>query len=183
MERKSIAIDMDEVLADTFKKILKTANDLFNLSIDKEDVRGNKFWNLLNEEQVVELRKAINAPGFFRDLEVIDSAIPVVKELSEHYDIYIATAAMEVPNSFIDKYNWLKEHFPFLNSSYFIFCGNKKVVNADYLIDDTVKQLDAFTGEGILFKTIFNENLQTNHVQVDNWKEVLEYFNSLRISV
>ncbi|MGJ9459973.1 5' nucleotidase, NT5C type [Oceanobacillus sp. CF4.6] len=181
MDRKSIAIDMDEVLADTFKKLLKTVNEVCHLSLTEAEVKGNKMWKLLNAEQAIELRKAINSPGFFRDLEVIDSAVQAVKELSEHYDIYIATAAMEVPNSFHDKYEWLIEHFPFLDARYFIFCGDKKVVHADYLIDDTVSQLDAFTGKGILFKANHNENMETNHMQVDNWQEVLELFTSLQV--
>ncbi|WP_249870483.1 5' nucleotidase, NT5C type [Oceanobacillus saliphilus] len=181
MNRKSIAVDMDEVLADTFKKIVKTANDICNLSLSEVDVKGNRIWDFINKEQAKELRKAINTPGFFRDLEVIDSAVFAVKELSKHYDIYIATAAMEAPNSFHDKYEWLMEHFPFLDPRYFIFCGNKKVVHADYLIDDTVSQLDAFTGEGILFKANHNENTVTNHIQVDSWNEVLTLFSSLRV--
>ena len=37
----------------------------------------------------------------------------VVKKLTEQYDVYIATAAMDVPTSFHDKYEWLLEFFPF----------------------------------------------------------------------
>ena len=183
MNRKSIAIDMDEVLADTFKKVIQTVNELFDLSLTEASVKGRKLWDLLNEEQRIELKEAIHAPGFFRDLEVIDSAVPVVKELSERYDIYIATAAMEVPHSFRDKFEWLEEHFPFLDHHFFIFCGNKKVVKADYLIDDTIRQLDNFTGKGILFKSAHNEHMETEHMRVENWHEVLELFNSIDLSV
>lgn len=37
----------------------------------------------------------------------------VVKKLTEQYDVYIATATMDVPTSFHDKYEWLLEFFPF----------------------------------------------------------------------
>ena len=179
VERISIAIDMDEVLADTSKKVFQTAKEL-GLPVSKEELRGKSIWTTLTKEQLIVLGQAINTAGYFRDLEVIDSAIPVVKELSEHYDIYIATAAMEVPFSFMDKYEWLKEHFPFLDHNYFIFCGNKKVVHADYLIDDTVSQLDNFTGTGILFEAYHNENMKTDHVHVSGWNDVREYFKKVR---
>ena len=43
---------------------------------------------------------------------MIPHAQEVVEKLNEHYDVYIA-AAMDVPTSFHDKYEWLLEYFPF----------------------------------------------------------------------
>lgn len=118
----------------------------------------------------------INEPDFFRDLELEDvDAVPVLKELNEHYEIYIATAAMDVPGSFHAKYEWLLEYFPFLNPTHFIFCGDKKVVKADYLIDDNIRQLQSFTGEGILYSQPYNEQY-TQFKRVYNWKEIKELF-------
>ena len=69
--------------------------------------------------------EVLREPGFFRRLKVMPHAQEVVKKLNEHYDIYIATAAMDVPTSFHDKYEWLLEFFPFLNPQHFVFCGRK----------------------------------------------------------
>lgn len=173
---------MDEVLANTSKKIFQVVNEL-GYSISEEKLRGTSIWTTLDSNVLHHLGQKINKPGFFRDLEVMESAVSVVKELSEHYDIYIATAAMEVPHSFMDKYEWLQEHFPFLNPQYFIFCGNKKVVHADYLIDDTIAQLDAFTGTGgtgILYKAYHNEGIATEHMKMNNWIEIQNHFKDLR---
>lgn len=74
----------------------------------------------------------------------------VVKKLTEQYDVYIATAAMDVPTSFHDKYEWLLEFFPFLDPQQFVFCGRKNVVKTDYLIDDNPRQLQIFEGEPII---------------------------------
>lgn len=185
MKRLSIAIDMDDVLADTSKKIFHVAHEL-GFALDKGKLRGNSIWNVLDHQQLLQLGQEIDKPGFFRDLEVMESAIPVVKELSEHYDIYIATAAMEVPSSFMDKYEWLKEHFPFLDQHFFIFCGNKRVVHADYLIDDTLAQLDAFTGTGgtgILYKANHNDSIPTHHHRVNHWLDIQAYFEKQRQAV
>lgn len=172
---KSIAVDMDQVLADFIGKAHREVNERFNLNVAREDFEIAKL-----EAQYPNLAKEfyymINEPDFFRDFELEDEdAVPVLKELNQHYEIYIATAAMDVPGCFNAKYEWLLEHFPFLNPAHFIFCGDKKVVKADYLIDDNVRQLRSFTGEGILYSQSYNEYCN-EFKRVHNWKEIKELF-------
>lgn len=176
---KSIAVDMDQVLADFHGKAWKVFNERFNMNISKEEFDFPKI-AALYPELINEFILVINEPDFFRDLKLEDvDAVPVLQELSEHYEIYIATAAMDVPGSFHAKYEWLLEHFPFLNPTYFIFCGDKKVVKADYLIDDNIRQLQSFTGEGILYSQPYNEQ-STQFKRVNNWKEIKELFLPVR---
>ncbi|MCM3390022.1 5' nucleotidase, NT5C type [Ureibacillus chungkukjangi] len=172
---KSIAVDMDQVLADFLGKASRACKERFNLSISKEEFDVAKL-EAHHPELVKKFFLMINEPDFFRDLELLDpDAISVLKELSEHYEIYIATAAMDVPGCFNAKYEWLLEHFSFLNPEHFIFCGDKKVVKADYLIDDNVKQLHSFTGEGILYSQPYNECCE-DFKRVRNWKEIRDLF-------
>ncbi|RHW35773.1 5'-3'-deoxyribonucleotidase [Lysinibacillus yapensis] len=172
---KSIAVDMDQVLADFLGKASKAFKERYNISIPREEFNVMKL-----EAQYPELAKEfflmINEPDFFRDFELEDPyAVPVLKELNEHYEIYIATAAMDVPGSFTAKYEWLMEHFPFLDPQYFIYCGDKKVVKADYLIDDNIKQLRSFTGEGILYSQPYNLHCD-EFKRVHNWQEIRNLF-------
>lgn len=173
--KRSIAVDMDQVIADFWGKAYKSAKERFNITLTREEFKTTRL-----ESKYPHLAKdfflMINEPDFFRDFELLDpDAVPVLKELNEHYDIYIATAAMDVPGCFNAKYEWLLEHFPFLNPAHFIFCGDKKVVKADYLIDDNVRQLQSFTGEGILYSQKYNEDC-TEFKRVHNWKEIKELF-------
>ena len=48
---------------------------------------------------------------------------------------------------------WIRErrHFPFIPEKNIVFCGDKRVVDADYLIDDEAKHFAGFRGTGILF--------------------------------
>lgn len=178
--RKSIAIDMDQVLADFVGKAVKAMNERLNLGMTREEFFKTSIQKL-HPEHMNEFISMMNEPDFFRDLELLDpNSVEVIKELNETYDIYIATAAMHVPGSFLAKYDWLREHFPFLNTNYFIFCGDKKVVKADYLIDDSVGQLKSFTGQGILFDQPNNASV-TEYPRVKNWQEVLEYFQQLAV--
>lgn len=177
MMRKSIAIDMDQVLANGYRKMVVAYNEISGENLSEEQFlhrtqkdfdpsKGKRFFEKLNE------------PSFFRDLEILDpDSIQVVKELNEHFDVYIATAAMEVPGSFTAKYEWLREHFPFLNPQNFVFCGNKAVIHTDYLIDDSPRQLNAFTGQGILYSMPYNEHVE-GFERVRNWKEIAEFFGA-----
>ncbi|GGE40405.1 putative 5'(3')-deoxyribonucleotidase [Pullulanibacillus camelliae] len=179
MER--IAIDMDEVMADFVSKHLEVYNREFGDQVSKTDLNGIKLWEL-KAEHAKSILNYIDEPGFFRDLPVMEGSQEVVYELSKHYDIYIATAAMERPTSFAAKYEWLKEHFPFLSDLHFVFCGDKSIIHADYLIDDNARHFKHFTGQGLLFTAPHNIH-ETGYVRVNNWYDVRDYFLSKGLNV
>ena len=178
--KKSIAFDMDEVITDTLSKNIQVMNELFQTNFNKSDCIGKKSFDLLNAEQINEFFQKMNTKGYFRDLPIMDkNTIPTLEELNKYYDIYICTAAMEVPNSFEDKYLWLREHVPFLNPRHFIFCGDKRFVGTDYLIDDNLSQIDKITGTGILYSAPHNKYEHGHGLKrVNNWNEIRDYFLS-----
>ncbi|UDI78877.1 5'(3')-deoxyribonucleotidase [Staphylococcus taiwanensis] len=174
MSRKSIAIDMDEVLADTLGAIIEAVNVKTELGITVESLNGQKLKHVIPEHDGL-VRDILRAPGFFRNLTVMPHAQEVVEKLTEHYDVYIATAAMDVPTSFHDKYEWLREFFPFLDPQHFVFCGRKNIVKTDYLIDDNPRQLQIFEGESIIFTASHNIN-EDRFRRVNGWKDVEAFF-------
>lgn len=109
MSRKKIAIDMDEVLADTLGEIIDAVNERANLGITIESLNGKKLKHMMPEHEGL-VTEVLREPGFFRRLKVMPHAQEVVEKLNDHYDVYIATAAMDVPTSFHDKYEWLLEY-------------------------------------------------------------------------
>ena len=174
MSRKKIAIDMDEVLADTLGAIIEGVNERANLGITVESLNGQKLKHVIPEHDGL-VTEILREPGFFRHLKVMPNAQEVVEKLNEHYDVYIATAAMDVPTSFHDKYEWLLEHFPFLDPQHFVFCGRKNIINADYLIDDNPRQLAIFEGESIMYTAVHNMN-HHEYKRVNGWKDVEALF-------
>lgn len=174
MSRKKIAIDMDEVLADTLGAIIDGVNERANLGITVESLNGQKLKHVIPEHDGL-VTEILREPGFFRHLKVMPNAQEVVEKLNEHYDVYIATAAMDVPTSFHDKYEWLLEHFPFLDPQHFVFCGRKNIIKADYLIDDNPRQLAIFEGESIMYTAVHNMN-HHEYKRVNGWKDVEALF-------
>ncbi|MEW9702511.1 5'-3'-deoxyribonucleotidase [Paenibacillus sp. SI8] len=171
---KRIAIDMDEVVADFNTKHLRVFNRDFNENLSLEDLKGTRLREL-RPHLKNEILSYLNDPTFFRDLDVMANSQEVIQELSERFEIFITTAAMEFPSSFTAKYEWLQEYFGFLNEMNFVFCGDKSIIHADYLIDDNSRHFQRFAGQGILFTSPHNMN-ETGYVRVNNWLEVRDYF-------
>ena len=173
MQKKSIAIDMDGVIADVDAHFINWYNRDYSEAITYEDIKGKTEENAFPVPGII--RKYANTQGFFRTVPVKQNAVEAVKLLNDQYEVYIVSAAMEFPQSLIEKKQWLEEHFPFISWKQIIFCGNKHVIATHFLIDDHPKNLDPFPGTGILFEAFHNMNVNDDF-RVKKWDEVLTYF-------
>ena len=82
---------------------------------------------------------------------------------------------MDVPVSFDAKFQWLQRHFPFIPTSQIVFCGDKGIIDADYLIDDRPRHFAHFRGHGLLFSAPHNAS-ETGYERVNSWQEVRNVF-------
>ncbi|WP_345213725.1 5' nucleotidase, NT5C type [Mucilaginibacter gynuensis] len=165
-----LAIDMDEVIADTIGKFITLYEERHQTKVVLDEMHGKEFNEVLPEEIRHTLRQYINEPGFFRDIPVMEDAVEVLQQLNEKYDLYIVSAAMEFKNSLADKLEWLNEHFPFISWTNIIFCGHK-IVNVDIMIDDRLKNFVNFEGRKILFTSPHNLAID-GYERADTWKDV-----------
>lgn len=168
--RPRLAVDMDEVIADPITKFITLYQRDYGIEIAAELEPGKEIHQMVPEHINREWYKYINEKGFFRDLPVIAGSQEIIRQLQAHYDVYIVSAAMEFPNSLSDKYEWLAEHFPFISWQNIIFCGNK-IIDADILIDDRIRNFGTFNGRKLLFTSPHNR-LITEYERVNNWQEV-----------
>ena len=172
---KRIAIDMDETIADAVLKLKDLYEKDFNRRFTEEELHGRTLREVFPPEHHERLKEYLNGEGFFRDLKVMPDSQEVIQELTKKYEVFIASAAMEFRTSFTDKFDWLAEHFPFIPWQNIIFCGNKSILHADFLIDDHARHFKNFKGQGILFTSPHNVH-ETGYPRVNNWKEVAEMF-------
>lgn len=173
--RLRIAIDMDEVIADSLGKHLRLYNRAFGAQLTRADLTGRSLEDSVPKDQALTTRELVLEPGFFRDLDVIGDSREVIRQLAERYEVFIATAAMEVPTSFADKYAWLREHFPFIPTSHIVFCGDKGVLDVDYLIDDTSRHFDRLRGTPLLFSAPHNQG-ERRFRRLANWGAAARMF-------
>jgi 5'-nucleotidase len=172
---KRIAIDMDEVLADSNLQFINWYERDYQIRILPEHLAGKDFRAFVPSDHQAAVRKYPQTIGFFKDMAVMQNSQEVLFQLSKKYELFITTAAMEFPTSFVHKYEWLQEHFPFIPWTHFVYCGDKSILRADYLIDDHVKHLKNFVGQGILF-TAPNNIYEQWTPRVNNWQEVAKLF-------
>ena len=170
---------MDEVMADTLYEHLRRYNEQYDEALTPEDLAGKNLWEITPIDRQQQLRAFLDAEDFFEDLPLMPDSQEVLKDLTRRFEIFVATAAMSVPNSFSAKYRWLERHFPFIPPTHYVFCGNKNILRADYLIDDLPRNLLRFEGQGLLFTAPHNLTL-TGFTRVNDWQEVAKYFETVR---
>jgi 5'-nucleotidase len=170
-----ICVDMDEVMADTLAEHLRRYNQAFEEEVTLEDLSGKGLWEVTPHDRQLQLRAFLDAEDFFEDLPLMAGAQEVLKQLSSRFEIFIATQAMAVPNSLGPKYRWLQRHFSFIPATHYVFCGDKSILRADYLIDDMPKNLMRFEGQGLLYTAPQNHGA-SGFVRLNNWQEVAEFF-------
>lgn len=175
--RPRIAVDMDEVIADAFGKMLRSYNAATGSNVTAEELsqRGTDgtMTSMLTPEMRAEFERLVNEGGnFFADLELMEGSQEALRRLSESYEIFIASAAMDVPTSFDAKFKWLQQHFSFIPPSHYVFCGDKSILLADYLIDDRPRHFERFAGTGILFTAPHNARRDAP-LRANNWDDVV----------
>lgn len=170
-----ICVDMDEVMADTLAEHLRRYNQTFDEDMTPDDLAGKGIWQATPPDRQEQVRAFLDAEDFFEDLPLMTGAQEVLKNLSTRFEIFIASQAMAVPNSLGSKYRWLQRHFSFISPSHYVFCGNKSILRANYLIDDQPKNLLHFEGRGLLYTAPHNLE-EIGFTRVNNWQEVADYF-------
>ncbi len=167
---------MDEVIADAIERFLEWYERDFGVRYTKADLNGTKLHMIVPEDHRKIVKEYPNQKGFFKDLPLIENSREVVEELNNRFDVYVASAATEFPNSLLDKNDWLDQHFPFIHWKRRIFCGDKSVLKGDILIDDHDFNLSVFDGRSIMFTSSHNVN-ETKYERLNSWLDAEKLFD------
>jgi 5'-nucleotidase len=164
----SLAIDMDEVLVDTLGKMLASYNQRYNAKVTSADLHGLELADIVPEDHRPWVLEMLHQPGFFADIAPMHGALACIDRLCRKHRVYIASAATEFPDSFRDKMNWLANYVPQIPTHRIIFCGEKSVLDVDYLVDDTPSHFEGMRGTGLLFDAPHNR-LEHRYCRVNSW--------------
>lgn len=184
MGRKSIMIDMDEVIVvGIFSEFLTE----FLGEVDFEKLNGQNRQDLIRgkEEEFKKIYKYKNLYKNDREdyIEPLPDCVNVVKELNEKYDVYIVTAyvwkenVIDAATNLKNKFEYLHYWFPFIDTNNFIFMSNKTKIKYDIGIDDRTSNLEN-CNKKLLFtefrnKKLTDEELESRKIiQVNNWLDV-----------
>ena len=184
MQRKSIMIDMDEVIVKgRFTEFL----DEFLGGVDFEKLNGFYRQDLIKGKEE-EFKKKYQFKNLYKNedgsfVEPFPNCVEVIKNLNEYYDIYIVTSyvwkenVIDAAENLKNKYEYLSHFFPFLDTNNFIFITNKTKIKFDIGIDDRPKNLNS-CDQKLLFAEFRNEKIsdeelqKDNIIRVNNWSDI-----------
>ncbi len=137
---------MDEVIADYFGEQVARYQLWSGLEVDVAATEGKRLRECVPEDHRAFVSSIPRTPGFFANLPMIEGSRPALENLTRYAEVYIVSAATEYPNSLREKFDWLAANFPFIDWQHIVLCGDKSIINAEYMIDDNIHHLRRFGG-------------------------------------
>ena len=199
MARKTIAVDLDEVLSAQNEAVRLFANKHYGHNHTPEDylTEGEYWgyweviWGVGKEEGLKRVAHFLDSGGL-KGQKPIPGAIDAIKKLETKFNLVIVTSRED---KYMDiTHKWLSEHFPdvFDHVRFTSMWGQKasaakakivKEIKTSYLIDDNVGHCNSVAKEDIK-ALLFGDygwnrkaKLHPEVTRVRGWKEVLEYFD------
>lgn len=199
MSKKTIAIDIDDTIAETLEAFRKKANEYADSSLEPADyVIEADYWRYY--EEVWErhgIADLVSTDRVYEDLHTDQSLVPLlpgaqfaVGELMKRYNIVLITA--RDPRWETATKKWLLQQFgddaPELYFSQAHRDAKHKTkgqicvdLRAEWLIDDNVEHCLGALREGVVALLFGNYGWQhkapNNLISCPDWQSVLEYFN------
>ena len=130
---EQLLVDMDGVLADVYTQFL-------HLEWKETGVMQNveALYGKTEPEAFRNYERHVHSRDFFRKAPTMPESIEGLAQLNMKYKVLVVSAAMEFPDSLIEKYEWLKEFYPFITWKQIVFCGDKASLKGDIMIDDHI---------------------------------------------
>lgn len=201
MKKPTIAIDIDDVLADYAAGFIRFSNSHWgtSLTVDDYDEHWANVWKVDMEE--VRLRAdLIHTHRLVKDLTHRSEARPVLDKLSEQFNLVVVTAR-RIQNK-ADTLAWLQLYYPMLSEEVVTFAGFYDSINdqsihktkgsiiaslgADYMIDDQPKHCISAVEhnvQAILFGDYTwnrTAELPAGIIRIKDWSGIEEYFDGIR---
>jgi 5'(3')-deoxyribonucleotidase len=194
MKQKSIAIDVDDVLADHAEAFIVFTNQNYGTNIILEDYSDDwrNIWTDVDDDEVYRRAMEFLTIESVYNFEPKEGALEVLKGLSKTSELFIVTARPSHLTEVTIK--WVEKYFSGIFKGVHmvpIWEPNNTVTKADicnqigakHLIDDNVEHCNiAHDGgmQSIVFGNyIWNRSLDINDgvVKCSNWQDIAEYFN------
>lgn len=179
VERLTLLIDQDDVLADLQGYVLNEYNKLNGTHFTCDDILDWNIGQVVGDDSIYQI---MFNPDIYAELPVIKDCKEVLRNLIESglFNIYIVTAAH--PAACYNKYKWVKTHLPFFNYDNIIFTSKKYQVKGDILLDDAPHNLAEMQEKGVAKPVCLDKpyNKQVNCDRVYNWADFGIYVLGLK---
>lgn len=200
MSQPVIAIDVDDVLADSAEAFVRFSNERWgtNLTVDDYQDHWGNMWQL--DHDATEARAQVwRTAGIIRQYGHKPDSADVLRRLSQDYRLIVTTARPDIMQA--DTLAWLDEHYKgiFEDVHFAAFFGKDdhlayfktkgdlyRQVGANFVIDDQLKhsQSAAEIGLGAIVFGDYawnrTDQLPAGVVRCIDWAAVQEYFDQFQ---
>lgn len=177
--KKKLMVDMDDVICTG--GFLYLINEYMGSNYTFDDFKEFRMQDIIpDKDKFFEWFMTKNVYDY---CELNAGCYQVLEELNKEYELYIATdyvwPEISTKCGYIleQKFNFLQEKLPFINSRQYIFLVNKNVLDMDIRLDDKISNLDGSETK-LLFSAYHNFGYSDDYLQsmgierVDSWFDV-----------
>jgi len=197
MDKPVIAVDIDDVLADSTEALRLEVNDRLKVELTAEHYKipgdYRRYYESIWKRHGLESRINMKDldPRMAEDqshIEPNQQAEEVLRRLSERYSLIVVTSRPATWRKATER--WLERHFKDMFSQILFIEETEgetkgrlcREHDADWLIDDNVEHAQSAVDEGlevILFGDYgWHHKVPAHFHRCKNWRQVLEYFNA-----
>ncbi len=176
---KTIALDIDEPVANLIDAWLKVYNGDYNDRLEKQDISD---WDL-SKFTCVKCGKKIY--DYLKDPHLYDNVYPTpmaeagVRSLRKmgYRIIYVTASTVEQSGR---KFKWLKDYKFIEKQDDYVEMTDKSLLKADVLFDDGIHNIQGFSGVGVLMTKTWNKNFDYS-IRASNWYQFLNLIKGLNV--
>lgn len=163
---KTIAIDVDGVIADNMTQWLNLYNQEYNDVLNENDIQGWNIHMYVREECGTKIYRYLHESNFIHSMNMYPGTYNALYRLSGLYNVVIVTA--QTGSARIE---WIRRHLPFIRDA--VIAKDKTIVTTDIIVDDAVHNLEKHPASfKILWTRPWNIH-DTRFLRVQSWKELI----------
>lgn len=174
-------VDMDDVIcANGFLYLL---NKYFDSNYVLDDFKNFYMQDIISDKD--SFFKWFMTQNIYDYCDLNDGCYEVMEELNRVYELYVATdyiwpeIATKCGYIVEQKFNFLQDKLPFINSKQYMFLSNKSILNMDIKLDDKLSNLDGAKTK-LLFNAFHNMEYSDMELQSIGVERMKDWFDVKR---
>lgn len=178
-----ILVDIDDTIEDLVGAWCKWLNEKYGTSTMPEDITDWNMKKFFRQLTTVELFSPLLEEKFWETVQPREDAMKYLQRLyNKKYNIFLCTATT-YQNVKMKHEKIVQRYFPYINWNHVIVTYRKSLINADYLVDDGIHNLENGNYQKILFSAPHNASYDAEKngmFRVHGWEEVVDIIENRR---
>jgi 5'(3')-deoxyribonucleotidase len=176
--KPALAVDVDGVVADLIPVWLRRYNKDYGDNLTRYNILDWDVSRFVVDAAKDTIWEYIQDASLYDEVLPIEFALESVERLREYFNLVFVTDATF--GTVGRKLRWLKHHGFFRDGDEYIESKDKSHVSAKFLIDDYIKNVETFVGDGDGVGILFGQEWNRQHIlrtkmYFDGWRPIRSY--------